>query len=474
MSSNEQTPFGHPMLKHFCFKPGYTPLNNGAYGGLPAPVLSKFHSLHADFESSPDQFLRFKKHALLTQARREIAALLNAPLNETVFIQNVTGAVGTVLRNLKWESGDTIVFFETSFPACVKGVASVVEMMGDVGVEIEARKVQYTMPITHDEVVRRFREVVGSVNAEGTGKRVKIAIFDTVVSVPGVRFPFERLVEVCREEGVMSFVDGAHGLGLMKLDLGMLDADFFVSCAHKWFHSPRGTCIFHVPLRNQHLFRTTFPTSHGFAPNPPPHLAPTFSSILGKPPAPRTATTTPPTPFETLFESVATMDMAQYFSVPEAIRFRREVCGGEEAVMRYCVDVVREGGDRGAEILGTEVMQEEGGLGGEGGRGKLRDCPFANLRLPVAVGGTYRGEGDEGKFRMVTIEASEAGKVLKWMEEKMMFEMKTFVTTFVHGGWVWSRVSGQVYVEVGDIEWLARGLKGLCERVAKGEWREEK
>ena len=68
---------------------------------------------------------------------------------------------------------------------------------------------------------------------EKSGGKVKLAIFDTVVSAPGVRLPFEQLTKLCREKGVLSLVDGAHGVGHVKLDLGALDADFFVSNCHK-------------------------------------------------------------------------------------------------------------------------------------------------------------------------------------------------------------------------------------------------
>lgn len=163
--------------------------------------------------------------------------------------------------------------------------------------------------------------------------------------------------------------------------------------------------------------------------------------------------------------------MTPYFCVPAAMKFRREVCGGEEKIYEYCKRVAREGGDRAAEILGTEVMQEEGV--NDAKDSELRNCAMANVRLPIAVSAAGDDEARkaerERKKPLVTIESGKAGSVGKWIEEKLVFEMGTFVSTFAHGGWLWSRVSGQVYVEVGDFEWLARGLKGLCERVGNGE-----
>lgn len=41
--------------------------------------------------------------------------------------------------------------------------------------------------------------------------------------------PWERMVQVCKEEGVISLVDGAHAIGQIKLDLSSADPDFFIS-----------------------------------------------------------------------------------------------------------------------------------------------------------------------------------------------------------------------------------------------------
>jgi selenocysteine lyase/cysteine desulfurase len=68
---------------------------------------------------------------------------------------------------------------------------------------------------------------------DAAGGKVKVAVFDTVVSMPGVRMPFERLVKACKKKGVLSLVDGAHGIGHVELNLKELDADFFVSNCHK-------------------------------------------------------------------------------------------------------------------------------------------------------------------------------------------------------------------------------------------------
>ena len=155
-----------------------------------------------------------------------MAEYLNVPVDAVVFVQNATTGVNTVLRNLVYKPGDKIVYFDTIYGACEKTVAYITETT-----PAEAVKVQYTYPVSDDWLVEEFKRVVKS--EKNVGNTVRVAVFDTVVSQPGVRMPFERLIQACKDLSVLSCIDGAHGVGHVKLDLGKLDPDFFVSNCHK-------------------------------------------------------------------------------------------------------------------------------------------------------------------------------------------------------------------------------------------------
>ena len=46
------------------------------------------------------------------------------------------------------------------------------------------------------------------------GKNSKrVAIVDSIVSVPGMHLPWKEVVAICREEGVRSVVDATHSVG---------------------------------------------------------------------------------------------------------------------------------------------------------------------------------------------------------------------------------------------------------------------
>lgn len=144
-----------------------------------------------------------------------------------MLVKNATTGVHTVLHNLCLAAGDVIVYFDTVYGAIERMLVSLGEQTG-----VSGRKVALRFPVEAEEVVRAFREVV--VKAQSEGLRVRAALFETVVSMPAVRFPFESMVRVCRELGVLSVVDGAHGVGQIPLELGSFRPDFFTSNCHKF------------------------------------------------------------------------------------------------------------------------------------------------------------------------------------------------------------------------------------------------
>jgi len=142
--------------------------------------------------------------------------------------------INTVLRNLQYQEKDCIIYFDTIYGACEKTLTSIAE----TNPQLQLRKVghgqdfAYSLPCTHPEILNAFSQTISRILYDGLTP--KVAVFDTIVSVPGVRFPFERLTRMCKEYGILSVVDGAHGIGQIPLNLGQLDADFFVSNCHKY------------------------------------------------------------------------------------------------------------------------------------------------------------------------------------------------------------------------------------------------
>ncbi|KAL9124053.1 MAG: hypothetical protein Q9217_006579 [Psora testacea] len=432
------TPFGRLMRDtHFLLDPSYNPLNHGSFGTYPKYVQKRLHECQAMSEARPDAFVRHQCPALLDESRATVADYVGVPSDEIVLVPNASTATNVVLRNLQFEKGDVVIHMSTVYGAVEKTIAYVSEIT-----PLESINVAISYPMSDDNVVNQFRIAIQA--TQQAGQKVRLAIFDTITSMPGLRVPWERLVALCKEQGVLSFVDGAHGIGQIKIDIPNVQPDFLVSNLHKWLFVPRGCAAFYVPKRNQHLIRTTLPTSHGFTPLQKPGQPAIFNPL----PA------TPKSGFVLLFQFVATIDVSPYLCVKAALEFREKVCGGEEKVMDYCQKLANDAGTLAADIFGTEVLDNP--------ERSLTKCAMTNVRLPLEI-----GEG-EGKVPL-----PEVSEVINWLAYRLIEDYDTYASIFFHAGAVYVRFSGQVYLELDDYRRGAESVMELCRRAERGEYREQ-
>jgi len=345
--------------------------------------------------------------------------------------------INTVLRNLVWNKNgkDEILLFNTIYGACGKTVEYVSEVSGDL---VVGRPIHLTYPCEDADLIALFRDAIKASRAEG--KVPRVAIFDTISSMPGLRMPFEQLTAICREEGILSFIDGAHGVGQIPLDLTELDPDFLMSNCHKWLFVPRGCAVLYVPVRNQYLIRSTLPTSQGFEPR---------GASVGRPSTmPKTESNSS---YVQNFEFVGSIDSTNYLVIPEALKWREQVCGGEKAIMEYNNNLAKEGAKLIAKILGTEIIDNE--------THTLTNCALVNVALPLKT--------SNDKIPGVnTVKPDFGWEATVWMSKLLNDEYDTFIAIMYFQDQWWARMSGQVYLDMEDFEWAGKVLKEVCERAA--------
>ncbi|KAI0011505.1 aminotransferase family protein-like protein [Xylariaceae sp. FL0662B] len=435
-TSGARSPFGKAMRRaHFNFAPSYTPFNHGSFGAFPSRVRDYQQELRRRTEARPDTFIRFRYPALLREARESVAPLLGAEAGEVVFVPNALTAFNTVLRNLSYSDDDVVLYFSTIYGACLKTIQSLEETT-----PVQSHCIELTYPVEEEDIINAFRSAVLAVQSQG--RTVKLATFDTVLTFPGVRFPWEALVTACKEYSIVSCIDGAHGVGHIDLrHLSQVGPDFFFSNCYKWLMVPRGCAILYVPYRNQSCIKTTLPTASGYLPEAQREVVPRASYFIH------------------LFDEVSTVDTTPYICVLEALKFRNEVCSGEENVRRYCQTVAKEGGELMAAMMGTQVLENRSGT--------LRACCFTNVRLPLEAEpvGTPPEDRQEHLVHAGKIPAGEAQAVADWITKTTVDEFDTFIATRYYAGAFWVRISGQVYLERADFEWAANVLLELCNRV---------
>ncbi len=410
-------------------------------------------------EARPDMFLRYTQPQLQDVSRVAVATeLLGVDPDTVVFVPNATMGVNTVLRNLFASapaSREEILHFDSLYGACAKTIAYISESSAG---RVSSRCVDLDdYPLDDAEVISRLGAAIAASRAAGTTPRV--CVFDVVSSQPAVRFPFEAAAALCRAEGVLSLIDGAQGVGMVPLlHLGDADPDFLVSNCHKWLHVPRGCAVLYVPVRNQHLIRSTLPTSHGFITHEETDAAAgrTFSNSL--------PSAADKSPFVANFQFVGTLDSSAYLCVADAIRWRRDVLGGEDAIMHYTTSLARDGGRHVAHILGTHVMDNAAAT--------LSQCAMTNVALPLFVAGSSADVDRTGPAREAgaVVDAVHVPAVTQWIHKVLADDHDTFIVVYTYRGRWWARLSAQVYLDLDDFDFAGRVLQELYGRVAKKEY----
>jgi hypothetical protein len=139
--------------------------------------------------------------------------------------------------------------------------------------------------------------------------------------------------------------------------------------------------------------------------------------------------------------------------VPAALKYRESI-GGEKAILKYCHDLAKEGGDLVAQILGTQVLENE--------EGTLGNCCLRTVKLPLHLPDVQKVAGKEDVGTPVVV----------WLTATMTKEYHTFMALVFYDNAWWVRFSSQVYLDLSDFEWGANSLNELCERVMEGEFLE--
>lgn len=157
-----------------------------------------------------------------------------------------------------------------------------------------------------------------------------------------------------------------------------------------------------------------------------------------------------------MFDFFGTVDSSPYLCVPAAIKWRENL-GGEEVIYAYCQNLAQAGAKLAAKQLGTEVM--------ENSTGSLGKCALANIRMPIDLAKAKAFAAQAG------IEEADVGTAVRdWFGKTLIDEYGTFIQSLFFGDAWWARLSGQVYLDMEDMQFGAETLKKICERINEGEW----
>ncbi|HEX9615611.1 MAG TPA: aminotransferase class V-fold PLP-dependent enzyme, partial [Bacteroidota bacterium] len=154
--------------------------------------------------------------------------------DEIAITRNATEGLAVVIKGLDLKPGDEIVHSFHEHQSNIQPWRLQAKRYGVVLKEVSFG----TPPETAEEILNRFNDALGP--------RTRVITFPHCTTYTGCLLPVKELADLAKAKGVLCLVDGAHPLGMMKLNLRELGIDTFASTCHKWLCSPAGTGLLFV------------------------------------------------------------------------------------------------------------------------------------------------------------------------------------------------------------------------------------
>ena len=235
--------------------------------------------------------------------------------------------------------------------------------------------------------------------SDALSPKTRIAVLDHITSESAIVLPIAELVAACGRNGVPVLVDGAHVPGALPLDIPAIGADWYTANLHKWAHAPRSAGILWAgPAAQGDLH--------------PPVISWGFDRG-----------------FTAEFDWVGTRDPSPWLAAPAGIDFLQDV--GFDDQLRYNHDLAWRAANLLVERFNTTLGVKESDVGS-----------MVTLPLPSSLGST----------------AADASRV----RDALLFDHAIEVQVHAAQGRIYTRISAQIYNELGDYERLADAIMRLA------------
>jgi selenocysteine lyase/cysteine desulfurase len=212
-------------------------LNNGTVGSSPMPVLRAVFDGYNDTEkmaqSDPEDYPIWG-YAAWNEFRDPLAEFVGCTRDELALVRNATEANSYIANGLDMKPGDEVLMTDQEHPG------------GEHPWNLRAKRYGIVVKkITLPKPVPNAAAVLNLVN-EAITPRTRVLFFSHITTVTGVVLPAKELCALARSKGILSAVDGAHVVGMMRLNVHELGCDMYTSSPHKWLQAPKGTGFLYV------------------------------------------------------------------------------------------------------------------------------------------------------------------------------------------------------------------------------------
>ncbi len=301
------------IKSQFLLRDDVTFLNFGSFGACPKPIFERYQQYQLELEQEPVQFITVNGLQYLKQSREALAAYINCPADDVVYVTNPSYAVNIIAKSFNLQKDDEILTTNLEYGACDRAWNYYCKK---VGAKYIRQPITLPIPSKEDLINEFFK---------GLTSKTKLVFISHLTSSTGLRMPVEEICAIAKQKGILTFVDGAHAPGQLPLNLQTLQADIYTGACHKWMMTPKGSSFLYVKNEHQHLFDPLI-VSWGYQ-----STAPSQSQFLD------------------YHQMQGTRDFSAFLCIPNAIEFMQQ--NNWSAVSKTCKEMVQQNAPRFCKLL---------------------------------------------------------------------------------------------------------------------------
>ena len=214
----------------------WTYLNNGTFGPSPYPVIDAMRTAQMDQDMSGN-------YGGYDATPPKLAKFLGADKDEIALTHNVTEGINIACWGAPLKKGDEVII-------------TTHEHVGNFNPWMSRQKLhgivikKYTPAPTAAETLERINALIT--------KRTRAIVTPHIPCTQGQVLPVKDICRLAKDKGLFSLIDGAHGPGMLPLDLHDIGCDTYASCTHKWMLGPKGTGFLYVRKEMQDTIQTYY------------------------------------------------------------------------------------------------------------------------------------------------------------------------------------------------------------------------
>jgi cysteine desulfurase/selenocysteine lyase len=225
MASMAEIPFKagpdrwNSLRDEFDLSPGIVFLNNGTMGLSPRVVIE---AVYSNLKQANSEVV----YGGWEKTTEVLANYFGADKDEIGLTHNVTDGINIIAQGLPLKKGDEIIVSNQEHVGNALPWLARAQRDG-----LNIKVLDLTLP--KESLLASLKSLISN--------RTKVIALPHIPCTTGRIIPAEEIGEIAKSKNIYYFLDGAHGAGMLDLDLGKMNCDFYATCTHKWMLGPIGT-----------------------------------------------------------------------------------------------------------------------------------------------------------------------------------------------------------------------------------------